>query len=106
MCTVSKWTFDVQSMTQAQAVVICCGTTFDLIWCIIGSVLLTQLSYDCENSAVGFMIFAYIIIKWIYVGCRFLFLVFGCQSSDNPHLKLRYFSSHQNGYGTHSLQAV
>eukprot|EP00484_Ammonia_sp_Unknown_P018056 CAMPEP_0197026738 /NCGR_PEP_ID=MMETSP1384-20130603/6768_1 /TAXON_ID=29189 /ORGANISM="Ammonia sp." /LENGTH=203 /DNA_ID=CAMNT_0042455459 /DNA_START=1 /DNA_END=612 /DNA_ORIENTATION=- len=83
----SRWTFDIKGMTQTQAVMHCCGLAFDLTWSVIGSALFFQLSADCEHSPIGAMIFAYLVVKWIYVGFRCLFLISGFTESEDPEFQ-------------------
>mmetsp|Transcript_27082 Transcript_27082/g.42860 ORF Transcript_27082/g.42860 Transcript_27082/m.42860 type:complete len:173 (-) Transcript_27082:154-672(-) len=99
----ARWVFNIAAMTEAYGVAHCCGLTFDLAWAIVGSTLFFQLSWPCEHSAVGSMIFAYVVTKWIYAGFRCLFLVSGFSESEyeqRASLLIQSVNAKDDEYGT------
>ena len=69
LCMTANWNFDPTEMTAKQAAAHCCAAVWDTCWTLIGSVLFIQLSYECEHSNIGLMLFAWISINYVYVGC-------------------------------------
>lgn len=82
----AKWTFDPTEMTAKMAAAHCCVGIWDICWTFTGSVLFTQMSRECQRTHLGIMLFGWIIVNWIYVGCRCVFVISGCWISDDATL--------------------
>ena len=97
-CT-ARWKYDIKSLNDGAVFSHCCSMGWDTSWCIVGSVLFVELDTECQRSPVGLMIFAYIIIKWIFTGCRFIFIIAGCTASEDPVLieHKKYFEETMSG---------
>eukprot|EP01084_Bolivina_argentea_P048797 89842_1 len=79
----ARWRYEIKKMDEGVACSCICGIIWDLLWAVIGSILYMQMNWDCKHSAVGFMIFSYCIIKWIFIGGRIIFIISGCYVSQN-----------------------
>ncbi len=84
---ISNWTFDLTQFNPAQATAHCCGAIWHITWTVIGSILFTQLTWECQQSTVGLMLLAWIIINWVYIGCRFVFIIAGFFVSEHSTFK-------------------
>lgn len=83
LCT-ARWPFALTKMSEGTAVSHCCHICWDISWCTVGTVLFAQMGSQCQGSEVGLMIISYIAIKWIFTGCRCMFIVAGCFATNDP----------------------
>eukprot|EP01083_Nonionella_stella_P125769 380441_1 len=84
---ISNWSYDLKQFNPAQAASHCCCSVWDITWTVIGSYLFTQLTWECQQSSVGLMLFAWIIINWVYIGCRCVFIIAGSYVTKHPSFK-------------------
>jgi len=101
-CT-ARWPFAITKMSEGTAVSHCCHICWDISWCTVGTVLFAQMGASCQGSEVGIMICAYIVIKWIFTGCRCMFIISGCFMSNDPViLERKEYAEEMYGRSFHS----
>merc|ERR1712154_628775 len=67
-----------EGTTKGQAAILSVAILLQSIWAIIGCIVYSKLSAECQGSSIGNMILSFIIITFIFNACNSISLIQGC----------------------------
>eukprot|EP01084_Bolivina_argentea_P310531 537372_1 len=74
-----------ETTTKEQACILCVAILLESIWGLIGCVVYSEISINCQESSIGKMVLSFIIITFVFNACNYISLAQGCTEQQQPH---------------------
>eukprot|EP01084_Bolivina_argentea_P105616 189139_1 len=74
--------------TRGQACVLCIAVVLESIWAIVGCVVYSEISHECQVSSIGKMLLSFIIITFVFNCCNCSSMSQGCNERQHEYQRL------------------